>query len=162
MRMAPALFLTRMETEIAPQSPYVKQFSVFLLNRAGALLSIVRLLEDANVLVLGLSLHDSVDVTVARMVVSDPETVETLFIERGIPFGACPLLIVELKDGPEDLSRCLTAFLMAETNIHFAYPLLIRGNRQTVLAVHLEDIEFGASVMAAEGFRILRQNDLSR
>ncbi|NEM51407.1 hypothetical protein G3V66_23930, partial [Escherichia coli] len=91
--MPPPFLFISMETEIAPQSPYVKQFSVFLINRAGALLSVVRLLEDAHVLVLGLSLQDSVDVTVARLVVSDPETVETLFMERGIPFGSCPLLI---------------------------------------------------------------------
>ena len=71
-----------METAIAPESHYVKQFAVFLLNRAGALLSVVKLLEDASIHVLGLSLQDSVDVTVARLIVSDPESVETIFIER--------------------------------------------------------------------------------
>src|SRR6187551_3389582 len=98
--------LHTMETETAQQSPYVKQFSVFLINRAGALLSVVRLLEDANVLVLGLSLQDSVDVTVARLIVSDPEMVETIFMEKGIPFGISDLLVVQLKDGAPGLSNC--------------------------------------------------------
>ena len=151
-----------METETANQSPYVRQFSVFLINRAGALLSVVRLLEDASVLVLGLSLQDSVDVTVARIVVSDPETVETLFIEKGIPFGACDVLVVQLKEGATGLSHALTAFLQAETNIHFAYPLLTRPGGSAALVLHLEDIEFGASVMQAKGFNILRQHDISR
>lgn len=151
-----------LETSIDGDSPYVKQFSVFLINRAGALLSVVRLLEAANVMVLGLSLQDSEDVTIARLIVSDPETVETLFQERGIPFGTCPLLLVQLKDGPEDLSRCLTAFLLAETNIHFAYPLLVRPNSLPILAFHLEDIDFGATVMENNGFRILKQKDISR
>lgn len=151
-----------LKTDIAGQSAYVSQFSVFLINRAGALLSVVRLLEAANVLVLGMSLQDSEDVTIARLIVSDPETVETLFQERGIPYGTCPLLLVQLKEGPEDISRCLTAFLMAETNIHFSYPLLVRPNSLPVLAFHLEDIDFGASVMETHGFRILRQKDISR
>lgn len=151
-----------METENAQQSPYVKQFSVFLINRAGALLSVVRLLEDANVLVLGLSLQDSVDVTVARLIVSDPEMVETIFIEKGIPFGISDLLVVQLRNGAQGLSTCLTAFLQAETNIHFAYPLLAQPGGLPAVALHLEDIEFGASVMEANGFRILRQNDISR
>lgn len=151
-----------METETAQPSPYVKQFSVFLINRAGALLSVVRLLEDAHVLVLGLSLQDSVDVTVARLIVSDPETVETLFIERGIPFSSCDLLVVQLKEGAEALSKCLLAFLQAETNIHFSYPLLVKTGGLPALALHLEDIEFGAEVMTTEGFTILKQNDISR
>ena len=86
-----------METETDHQSPYVKQFSVFLINRAGALLSVVKLLEDASVHVLGLSLQDSVDVTVARLIVSDPETVETIFIEKGIPYGVSEVLVSELQ-----------------------------------------------------------------
>lgn len=151
-----------METDTAIPSPYVKQFSVFLINRAGALLSVVRLLEDAHVLVLGLSLQDSVDVTVARLIVSDPETVETIFIERGIPFSTCDLLVVQLKEGAEALSRCLTAFLQAETNIHFSYPLLVNTNGLPALALHLEDIEFGAEVVTTQGFKILKQNDISR
>jgi len=151
-----------MEIETANQSPYVKQFSVFLLNRAGALLSVVRLLEDASVLVLGLSLQDSVDVTVARLIVSDPETVETIFIEKGIPFSLSDLLVVQLKEGARGLSQSLTAFLQAETNIHFAYPLLIQPGGFPAVALHLEDIEFGASVMEGKGFHILRQHDISR
>ncbi len=151
-----------MEIENTQQSPYVKQFSVFLINRAGALLSVVRLLEDASVVVLGLSLQDSVDVTVARLIVSDPEMVETIFIEKGIPFGISDLLVVQLKDGAQGLSNCLTAFLQAETNIHFAYPLLAQPGGLPAIALHLEDIEFGASVMEAKGLRILRQNDISR
>lgn len=151
-----------METAIAPESHYVKQFAVFLLNRAGALLSVVKLLEDASIHVLGLSLQDSVDVTVARLIVSDPESVETIFIERGIPFSMSEMVVVELKHGAEDLSRCLTAFLRAETNIHFAYPLLIQPGGFPALALHLEDIELGESVMEAHQFRVLRQRDLSR
>ncbi len=151
-----------MDTDTTHQSPYVRQFSVFLINRAGALLSVVRLLEDANVLVLGLSLQDSVDVTVARLIVSDPDAVETIFIEKGIPFGVTSLLVVQLRNGAQSLSQCLTAFLQAETNIHFSYPLLAQPGGLPALALHLEDIEFGASVMETEGFRILRQNDISR
>jgi hypothetical protein len=151
-----------MEIASSQDSPYVKQFAVFLLNRAGALLSVVKLLEDASIHVLGLSLQDSVDVTVARLIVSDPDAVETISIERGIPFSTSDVLVVELKHGAEDLSRCLTAFLKAETNIHFAYPLLIQPGGFAAIALHLEDIELGESVIQSHQFRTLRQIDLSR
>jgi hypothetical protein len=151
-----------MNTEIAREKIPVRQFSIFLINRTGALLSVVKLLEDAHVLVLGLSVQDSVDVTVVRLIVSDPETVETIFIERGIPFGVCEVLTVQLREGPQELSKCLTAFLQAETNIHFAYPLLVKPDGHSALVLHLEDVELAASVITNHGFRILHQNDLSR
>lgn len=151
-----------MEITNSPENLYVKQFAVFLINRAGALFSVVKLLEDANIHVLGLSLQDSVDVTVARLIVSDPDGVEAIFIERGIPFSVSDMLVVELRQGAPDLSRCLTAFLKAETNIHFAYPLHIQPGGYPAIALHLEDIELGESVMKANQFGTLRQIDLSR
>ena len=151
-----------MEIESSTQDNYVKQFSVFLINRAGALLGVVKLLEDASIHVLALSIHDSVDVTIVRLIVSDPEGVETLFMERGIPFGTCDLLVVELKKGPEDLSKCFRAFLEAETNIHFAYPVIVRPEGHALLALHLEDTDLGNVVMVNHGFKTIRQKDLSR
>ncbi len=150
-----------MDITSAYGGPSVRQFSVFLINRAGALLSVVKLLEDANIHVLGMSLQDSVDVTVARLVVTDPDNVEMIFQERGIPFGTCDLLAVSLPMGSADLSRCLRAFLEAEINIHFAYPLISRPEG-SVLVLHLEDTNLGASVMKRQGFIILDQADLSR
>ena len=151
-----------MEITNSPENLYVRQFAVFLLNRAGALFSVVKLLEDANIHVLGLSLQDSVDVTVARLIVSDPDGVETIFMEKGIPFSMSDMLVVELRHGAQDLSRCLTAFLKAETNIQFAYPLHIQPGGFPSLALHLEDIELGEAVMKANQFGTLRQIDLSR
>ena len=113
------------ELEIAQGSP-VRQIAVFLPNRLGAFVSILDMLKKNYVLVLGLSVQDSIDNTVVRLVVSDPDTVETLFIEKGIPFNTTELVVVELREGPEDMPECLHCLLNAETNIHFIYPLLSR------------------------------------
>ena len=139
----------------------VRQFSVFLPNRAGALLSVVRLVNDSMAEVLGISVLDSVDGTVVRLVVSDPESVETLFIEKGIPHSMLELAAVELPDNSH-LAKCLATLLEAETNVHFCYPLLCRPNDRPVLAFCLEDTEFGTSVLLNSGFKVLYEADLSR
>ena len=59
--------------------PSVKQFSVFLLNRVGALLEIVRMLNESDVHVLALNSQDSTDSALVRLVVSDPDAVENIF-----------------------------------------------------------------------------------
>jgi len=140
----------------------VRQVSVFLQNRAGALLSVVELLRANHVVVLGLSVQDSIDFTVVRLIASDPDTVETLFMEKGIPYSTNDLIVVELNEGPEQMPDCLRTLLNAETNIHFIYPLLTRPNGKSALALCVEDNDFGKSVLSKAGYRILLQEDLSR
>jgi hypothetical protein len=151
-----------LETTSSLHGTPVRQFSVFLLNRAGALHGVVKLLRSHGVNALAVSIQDSVDVTVVRFILSDPETAEALFIERGIPFGTCELIVVELPSGADQLDRCLETLTTAETNISFMYPLLSRPGGKAALALHVEDMECAAPVLAAEGFRLLRQEDISR
>ncbi|MBU6300537.1 MAG: acetolactate synthase [Verrucomicrobia bacterium] len=146
---------------LPPGTPVV-QLSVFLENRVGALLSIVRTINDCHVDVVGLSVVDSMDVTIVRLILTDPDAVGTVFIERGIPFSETRLTVVQLDEGAHGLSDCLTALLQGETNIHFSYPLLSRPNGKAALALCLEDNEFGISVLRRSGFTLLSQEDLSR
>jgi hypothetical protein len=143
-------------------SPQVHQFSVFLQNKVGALLEVVKLLTEHNVAVLALSIQDSSESSIGRMVVSDPDRVSNLFHEHDIPFSQCEVLVVELKESAADLARVLAALLMAEVNIFFSYPLLIRPRGRAVLAMHVDDIDCSSSVLRGEGFTILAQSDLSR
>jgi hypothetical protein len=140
----------------------VRQIAVFLPNRPGAFVAILDLLRANQVVVLGLSVQDSIDNTVVRLVASDPDTVETLFIEKGIPFNSTGLLVVALRDGAEEMPDCLRALLKAETNIHFIYSLLSRPEGSAALALCVEDNHFGESVLTKAGYKVLRQEDLSR
>lgn len=140
----------------------VRQFTIFLANQIGALLSIVDLLKKNHIEVLGVSVKDSVDATTVRLIVSDPEAVEPLFIERGIPYNSTDVIVVELNAGASQLADFLRTLLNAETNIHFVYPVLTRPNGKTAIAMYLEDNEFGQEVLNRAGYRILTQDDLSR
>ena len=140
----------------------VRQFAVFLPNRPGAFVAILDLLRSSHVIVLGLSVQDSIDNTVVRLVVSDPFTVETLFIEKGIPFNSMDVLVVALREGPEQMPDCLRTLLKAENNIHFIYPLLTQPGGVSALVLCVEDNDFGRSILTKSGFKVLYQEDLSR
>jgi len=122
----------------------------------------VSLLNERLIEVLGLSVQDSFDVTVVRLVVSDAETAETLFMERGISYGVCDLVVVEMRDGPSELGLCLKRLLEAETDIHFSYPLMTQAMGCCALALRVDDTEFGISALQNCGFKVLFQNDLAR
>ena len=142
--------------------PRVTQFSIFLSNRVGALLDVVRVLNERNIHVLAISVQDSADTAIVRIVVSDPESVQQMFIEHAIPFSICELVGVELKEGATELGRLLAALLAAECNIFGSYALLTRPRGRTALALHVEDNECATAVLEGQQFKILSQSDISR
>ena len=149
------------DTLISHGSP-VRQFSVMLPNRVGALASLVKLLRASAIEVIGLSVQDSRDATVARLVVSDPETTEQIFMEKGIPHAECELIVVALRESGPGLLQCLDTLMIAETNIDFAYALLPCPENHSMLAMHVEDYEFAVAILHQSGFKLLYQDDLSR
>ena len=142
--------------------PRVKQFSVFLPNKVGALSEIVKLLHERSIEVLALDVQDSADCAIVRIVVSDPEQTQELFELHDIPFAASNIVVVELRGGANELPQLLSALLMAEVNIHGSYGLLTRPRGNTALALHVEDNDCAIAVLTSHGFRILSQMDISR
>lgn len=122
----------------------------------------VKLLRTSAIEVIGLSVQDSRDATVARLVVSDPETAEHLFMEKGIPYTSCELVVIAMREAGPGLLQCLDSLMVAETNIDFAYALMPSPEGQSMLAMHVEDYEFALSVLHQSGFKLMFQEDLSR
>jgi hypothetical protein len=150
------------ETTSKIGGPLVKQFSIFLTNKVGAMLDIVKLLNLNQTTVVALSISESTDSAIARIVVSDPDRVLELFKEKNIPFGVCEMVVVEMHEVASQLSKLLAALLMAEVNVHFTYPLLTRPRGYAAIALHVDDTECASSVLLGEGFKLLSQADISR
>ena len=150
------------ETTSRLAGPLVKQFSVFLPNKVGAMLDVVKLLNTHHTHVVALSISESTDSAIARIIVSDPDLVQNLFREHDIAFGVSEMIVVELREVATQLATLLAALLMAEVNVHFTYPLLTRPNDRAALALHIDDVECASSVLAGEGFKLLSQADISR
>src|SRR2546430_14518140 len=107
--------------------PLVKQFSVFLPNKVGAMLEVVKLLNANGTHAVALSVSESTDSAIARIIVSDPEQVEDLFREHNIAFGLCEVVVVELREVATQLAKLLAALFMAEVYVHFTYSLVTRA-----------------------------------
>ncbi len=150
------------ETTSKIGGPLVRQFSIFLPNKVGAMLDVVKLLNANHADVVGLSISESTDSAIARIIVSDPDLVENLFSEHDVAFGVCQMVVVELKEVAGQLAKLLASLLMAEVNVHFSYPLLTRPRGFAALALHVDDTECASSVLLGEGFKLLSQTDISR
>jgi len=150
------------EEKVLPQGDPVRQFSILLQNRTGALVSLIQLLKRETIEVIGLSVQDSRDATIARLVLSDPEAAESLFIEKGIPHTLCELVVLAFRESAEGLEKCLSCLRNAEVNVDFAYSLLPHPKGKTLMALHLDDGDFAAHILKAAGFEVLFQQDVTR
>ena len=142
--------------------PSVRQFNVFLANRIGALMDVVRRFECTDVRIVSLTVVDSADCAIIRMVLSDPERAIEIFEQAKLPTTESDLLVVKLPDSSQPLVMICKALLSAEINIHYAYPLLIGvgPDGSAALALHVDDHETAVAVLQSQGFTIFTENDL--
>ena len=143
------------------QREAVVQFSVFTPNRLGRLHELVGMLASRNVHVLALTVIDTTDSSIIRIVVDDPDRARTLLHEHGFPFTESRLVVVEVNS-PDELNRLVTALLEAELNINYLYSFIPHPNGKSILGFGMEDNEMAEEVLKRHQFPVLRQADLSR
>jgi hypothetical protein len=141
--------------------PSVRQFNVFVENRLGGLLNVVRRFETSDNRIVSLTVVDSADCAIIRLVLKDPERALEVFQQAKLPVTESDLLVVQLPDGPQPLLQICKALLGAELNIHYAYPLLIGPAGNAALALHVEDHETAARVLERNGFVLFTEGDFS-
>ena len=139
----------------------VIQFSVFTANRLGRLHDVISLLSSQAVHVMALTVLDTTDSTIIRMVVDDPEKARTLLRENDFPFNESKLLVVAL-DATSDLNSVISALLEPELNINYLYSFIPHPNGKSILALSMEDNEMGEQALKRHGFTVLKQCDISR
>ena len=140
--------------------PSVRQFNVFVANRLGGLADVVRRFETTDIRIVSLTVVDSADCAIIRLVLSDPERAKEIFEQANLPVTESDLLVVKLPDGPQPLLQICKALLAAEINIHYAYPLLVGPHGTAGLALHVEDHETAARTLDRQGFTLFTENDL--
>ncbi len=150
------------ETAHGRDWPSVRQFNVFLENRIGALMAVVRRFEITDVKIVSLTVVDSADCAIIRMVLSDPERALEIFKQGKMMVTESDLLVVKVPDGQQPLASICRALLSAEISIHYAYPLMIGVGPEgsTALALHVEDHEMAVTILQEKGFTLYTESDL--
>ncbi|HVU88515.1 MAG TPA: acetolactate synthase [Pirellulales bacterium] len=141
--------------------PSIRQFTVFLENRVGQLLEVVRRFEGSKVRIVALSIADSAECAFVRFLLSNPEKGREILERAGLALIESDLIGVELPTGPQPLLEVCTALLQAEVNIVQAYPLLVRPRGRPAVALMVDNIDMGMETLANKGFSMITEGDLS-
>ena len=140
--------------------PTLRQFCVFLENRVGKLQQLLRCVERHDLRVVALSMVDTVDFAIARVMVDDADRAREIFELAGFTALENDVVGVVLPDDPQPYLRICLCLLAAEMNIHYTYPLNFRWNGHGVIALHLEDVDQAMKVLEDRGFQIVSESDL--
>jgi hypothetical protein len=140
--------------------PCLRQFGIFMENRVGTLHELLRHIERHDLRVMALTIVDSIDFSIARLILSNYERALELFRLSEFKFFETDLIGVELANDPQPFVRICLALLQAEINIHYTYPLLYRKNGRGAIALSVDEIETGIKTLREKGMQIVTENDL--
>ncbi len=139
----------------------VKQFSVFAENRVGRLFDLTALLKSQQVHIMAITVLDTTDSAIVRLIVDDPNKARELMINNDFPYTECKVLAVELED-ESDLREILAALFEAEINIHYIYSFIKRPAGKCAVVINAEDDDVAAQALNKRKFKVLTQRDISR
>jgi hypothetical protein len=157
-----------MEEILPPQTEHgagsertrLPQFTVFLENRVGRLTALLRALEESVGRIIALSIEESADSALVRLICGDLETGREALRSHGFSFSETEVIAVELpRRTRQPLIAICSALLSAEINIHYCYPLLCRP-RGPAVALYVEDPTLAAQILIRKGFVLIGESDL--
>ena len=123
------------------------QLAIFLSNRPGALARVCDALAEAGINIHALSISDTVDHSVVRMVVSDPTKALMLLGERGVLALENDVLMIDTANEPGVLAKIADRLAKAEINIEYAYMATSAKNPKGLIVLRPSDVEKAQKAM---------------
>jgi len=134
---------------------HVRQIAIFLENTPGRLAEISHVLAENNINIRALSLADTADFGILRLVVNDTDKAVTVLKENGFTVGVAEILAVEVPDKPGGLDSILQVASQNGLNVEYMYAFTQVSGETGILLFRFEDLEGAAKVFADAGFRLL-------
>ena len=145
----------------SPGKDLIRQFVIYAEHKVGWLNDFVFMLKDHNIHILAISVLDTTDSAVIRLVPNYPKDLARLLKERSISFTERKILALELEN-EDALSQVTHTLYRTEINIHYVYSFLHQPNGKPVLAIAMEDEETAEESLKLHQIKVLSQEDLTR
>lgn len=138
----------------------IVQLSIFVENREGRLAEIMSILAAEKIDIRALSLADTKDFGVLRMIVDTPDKAIAALKSKNIMIKTTDIIAVEVEDQPGGLSRVLNVFKAAKINIEYMYAFVEKNNSNAVMVFRVENPE--KAVKKIKGIKILAAEDVCK
>jgi hypothetical protein len=133
----------------------VEQISIFIENKSGRLAEIAGNLGEAGINIRALSLADTTDFGILRLIVDDVEKAKTILKDRGFTVSKTEVIAVEVPDRPGGLAAILHALDQERINVEYMYAFVERCGGNAVIIFRFDEIDKAISTLKANNFNIL-------
>ena len=138
----------------------VRQISVFLENRPGALHEFTQLLEAHNIDLRALSLAESEDFGIVRVIVDDPLRASQVLKEEGYVSSMTKVLAVEIEDKPGALVGILNVLGEKKINLEYMYAFLAKKANSAFVVFRVADNDEAIRVLSESGINTVSQEEM--
>ncbi len=133
----------------------VEQISIFLENKPGSLEEVTRILKDAGINIRTLSLADTTDFGILRLIVNDVETASRVLKEQGLRVSRTTVVAVEVPDRPGGLHSILEVLTKNGINVEYLYAFVERSGENAVIIFRLDTPDRAIEVLKQNGLTVL-------
>ena len=130
----------------------IKQISIFMENTTGRLADVTALLAQAGINLRAISIADTTDFGILRMVADQPDEAVKLLKEQGFTARETDVIAVEVPDQPGALATIMALFRDEGVNIEYLYASLEHKAEKAVIVLKVDDIAAGLAMLEKHGF----------
>ena len=138
----------------------LKQLSIFLENRKGRMWNALDVLEKAGVNLRALSIADTSEFGILRLIVPEPDRAREVLEEKGFLVKIGEVIAVGIPDQPGGLNRILGILDKSSINLDYLYAFVEQKKNRAIVILHPEDIDAGIEVLKAGGADVLTAEEV--
>jgi len=138
----------------------VEQISIFLENKSGRLAEVTNILAKAGVNIRALSLADTTDFGVLRVIVDQNEAAKQALKSHGFTVGKTEVLAVAVPDRPGGLAKILGVLESGRINVEYMYAFVQRSGDNAIMIFRFDELDKAIQVLTGAGVRVLKGEEL--
>lgn len=140
----------------------IRQLTVFVENKQGSLVAVTDTLSRNNINLRALSIAETSDFGMLRLIVNDTETAEKVLTEEGYLIKVNEVVGVKIGDTPGKLTAALSVLDENKINMEYLYAFMSRTEKHAYVVIRVEDNEVAERVLGTAGFHMITQADISK
>lgn len=140
----------------------IHQLSVFIENKPGRLKAIIDILADHKINISALSLADTAEFGILRLIVDQPEQAKTLLNDSGVVVRINQVIAVGMEDVPGGAAKIICSLSENNINIEYMYACIGRVTGKALMVLRTNDIEKSDEVLHTAGFGDINPSDIYR
>ncbi len=140
----------------------IKQLTVFIQNKKGTVVSVTEILSKNNINLRALSIAETQDFGILRLIVNDEKAAENVLKENGYLIKTIDVVGVKIGDEPGKLTAALDVLDKANINVEYLYAFMARTEKHAYVVLRVEDNEEAEELLTSAGFKMITEADICK